>query len=201
VKKLHLLLLPAAVLALAFGLIACGGSDESDEDKVVETIETSATSDDPADCKEFATQKFMEQTESEKGAQAVKSCEEEAEDTQGDPESVDVSSVSVSSSKATADVAFNGGNFDGQALTVALIEEDGGWKLDEVKGFAKFDQERLAESFETLFESGEEPIEPRVVDCMGEVFRELSKPEFEELLFGGSQQPIIEIAEGCQQGQ
>ena len=198
-RKLHLLLLPAALLALVFGLVACGGG-ESDEDKVVETIETSATSTDPADCKELTTQKFMEQTESEKGSKAVKSCEEEAEDPEGDPESVDVSNVAVNGSKATADVAFNGGNFGGQALGVALVEEDG-WKLDEVTGFAKFDQEKLVENFEKLFESGDEPLEPQVTTCIGEVFGELSKPEFEEVLFGGSQQPIIEIAEGCSQGQ
>jgi len=143
----------------------------------------------------------MEQTESEKGSKAVKSCEEEAEDTEGDPESVDVSNVEIDGSKATADAAFSGGNFDGQTLGVALVEEDSDWKLNEVTGFTEFDQEKLVANFEKLFESGEEPLDPPIVTCMGEVFRELSKPEFEELLFGGSQQPIIEIAEGCQQGQ
>jgi hypothetical protein len=202
VRKLRLLL-PFALLTLVLGLslAACGGGGESDEDKVVETIEISATSTDPADCKELATQRFMEQTESEKGSKAVKSCEEEAEDTEGDPESVDVSNVEVNGSEATADVAFNGGNFDGQTLGVALVGEEADWKLDEVTGFAKFDQDKLAANFEKLFESGEEPLESQTVACMGEVFRELSKPEFEELLFGGSQQPVIEIAEGCQQGQ
>lgn len=199
-RKLRLLL-PFALLTLvlSLALAACGGGGESDEDKVVETIETSATSTDPADCKKFATQNFMEQTESEKGSKAVKSCEEEAEDTEGDPESVDVSKVEIDDSKATADVAFNGGNFDGQTLGVALVEEDADWKLDEVTGFTKFDQEKLVANFEKLFESGEEPLEPPVVTCMGEAFRELSQSEFEELLFGGSQQPVIEIAEGCQE--
>jgi len=199
-RKLYLALLPALLLALALGLTACGGGGESDEDAVVETIETSATSSDPADCEALSTQKFMEQTEAVKGSKAVKSCEEEAEDPEGDPESVDVSNVVVDGSKATADTAFNGGNFDGQTLAVALVEEDSDWKLDEVTGFAKFDQDKLVENFEELFQSGEEPLEPPVVTCMGEVFGELSKPEFEELLFGGSQQPIIEIAEGCQEG-
>lgn len=201
-RKLRLLL-PFALLTLvlSLSLAACGGGGESDEDKIVETIETSATSTDPADCKELATQNFMEQTESEKGSKAVKSCEEETEDTEGDPESVEVSNVAINGSKATADAAFSGGNFDGQTLGVALVEEDSDWKLDEVAGFTEFDQEKLVANFEKLFESGEEPLEPQVTTCMGEVFRELSKPEFEELLFGGSQQPIVEIAEGCQQGQ
>ena len=60
-RKLHLLLLPALVLGLSLGLAACGGGGESDEDKIVETIETSATSTDPAICKETETLSFMEQ--------------------------------------------------------------------------------------------------------------------------------------------
>ena len=200
-RRLQLSCLPALVIALALGLAACGGGGESAEDAVVETIETSATSTDPADCKALSTQAFMEQTEAVKGSEAVKSCEEEAEEPEGDPESVDVSAVEVDGSEATAEVAFNGGNFDGQSLAVALVQEDGDWKLDEVSGFAKFDRDKLVANFEKLFESGDEPLEPQVADCMGEAFGELSKPEFEELLFGGSQQPIVEIAEGCQQEQ
>jgi hypothetical protein len=199
VRKLHLLLLPAALLALVFGLVACGGG-ESDEDKVVETIETSATSTDPAECKELATQEFLEQTELEEGAAAVKSCEESAEDTSDDPDSVEVSKVKVDGSDASADVAFTGGNFDGQALSVALVEEDGDWKMSEVTAFVKLDQEKLASSFEKTFKTGEDAIDPELASCIGEVMRDLDKSEVEELLFGGSSDPIVEIVEGCQEG-
>ena len=197
-RKLRLLL-PLAVLALVFGLVACGGG-ESDEDKVVETIETSATSADPADCEELATQAFLEQTEFEQGAAAVKSCEENAEDTSDDPDSVEVSKVEVDGSDATANVAFVGGNFDKQVLGVALVEEDDQWKMDEVTEFVKLDQEQLASSFEESFQSGEDAIDPELASCIGEVLRELDQSQIEEVTIGGSSEPIVEIVEGCSEG-
>lgn len=198
-RKLHLLFLPVVVLAFGFGLVACGDG-ESDEDKIVETIETSATSSDPADCKELATQAFLEQTELSEGAEAVESCEEGAEDTSDDPDSVEVSKVEVDGSGATANVAFDGGSFDGQTLTVALVEEDGDWKLDEVTGFAKFDQDRLADSFEEELQSGEDPVDPPLARCFAEVIREVPEPKAEELVIGGSPEPLVEIIEGCSEG-
>jgi hypothetical protein len=198
-RKLHPLL-PLALLALVFGLAACGGGSESDEDKVVDVIETSVTSTDPADCKELATRSFLEQTELEQGAAAVESCEESAEDTENDPESVDVSAVEVDGSAATADVAFTGGSFDGQTLSVALVEEDGDWKMDEIVGFAEFDQEKLADAFEEGLQSGEDPLDPQLATCFSEVIRDLPKAEAEEIVIGGSPEPLIEIIEGCSEG-
>lgn len=195
-KKRHLLL-PLALLALA--LVACGGGGDSDEDKIVEVIETSVTSADPADCKELATQAFLEQTELEQGAAAVESCEESAEDTADDPESVEVSEVEVDGSAATANAAFSGGSFDGQTLTVALVDEDGDWKMDEITGFAKFDQEGLATAFEEAFESDED-VDPQLATCFAETIRELPKAEAEQLVIGGSQEPVVEIVEGCSEG-
>ncbi|HEX6601744.1 MAG TPA: hypothetical protein VF030_03815 [Solirubrobacterales bacterium] len=197
-RKPHLLL-PLALLALVFGLVACGGGGDSDEDKVVEVIETSATSSDPADCKELSTHAFLEQTELEEGAAAVESCEESAEDTSDDPDSVEVSEVEVDGSEATANVAFTGGSFDGQTLTVALVEEGGNWKLNEVTGFAEFDQEKLASAFEEAFES-EEDVSPEFASCFAEVIRDVSKEEAEEIMIGGESQPIVEIIEGCSAG-
>lgn len=197
-KKLHPLL-PLALLALVFGLAACGGS-ESDEDKVVDVIETSVTSTDPADCKELATQAFLEQTELEQGAAAVKSCEESTKETAGDPDSVEVSEVEVDGSSATANVAFTGGDFDAQTLSVALVEEDGDWKMDEITGFVKFDQKKLADALEERLESGEDQLEPLLVACIGAVVRQAPKEQAEEIVIGGSPEPIVEIVEGCSEG-
>jgi hypothetical protein len=197
-RKLHPLL-PLALLALVFGLAACGGGD-SDEDKVVEVIETSVTSTDPADCKELATQAFLEQTELEQGSAAVESCEESAEDTENDPESVEVTEVEVDGSAATADVAFTGGSFDGQTLSVALVEEDGDWKMDEITGFAEFDQEKLADAFAEGLQSGENALDPQLATCFAEVIRDVPKAEAEEIVIGGSPEPVVEIIEGCSEG-
>jgi hypothetical protein len=194
-------MLPLALLALVLGLAACGGSEESDEDKIVDVIETSATSNDPADCERLSTQAFLEQTQLSEGKEAVESCEEDAKDDEGDTESVEVSKVEVDGSDATADAAFKGGNFDGQALSVALVEEDGDWKLDEVTEFAKLDQEKLASSFEEAFQTGDDPLDPAVASCIGEVLRDLDQEEVEEVVISGSSEPIIEILEGCSQAE
>lgn len=197
----HKLLIPFLVLvlalALALGLAACGGGGESDEDKVVETIETAATSNDPSVCTELQTLAFNEQTEDGEGKTATKECEEDAEDESNNPDSVDVTEVEIDGSGATADAAFTGGSFDGQTLGLALVEEDGEWKLDEATGFVKFDKDALVAAISAGFEEQKE-IEPELASCMVQAFKAADQEEFEELILGGSSQGFVEIAEACQ---
>jgi ABC-type glycerol-3-phosphate transport system substrate-binding protein len=193
----RLLLLPAVLLLLAFGLAACGGSSESDEDKITSTIETAATSTDPAVCGETQTLAFMEQTVGETGKAAEKKCEEEAESGENNPEKVKVSAVAVEGEKATANAEFTGGNFDEQTLELALAEEDGEWKLDELTGFAKFDPTTFVGALAKQLE--EEPsIEPQVAGCIVEGVEEFSKGELEDLVIEANTEAIVEIAEGCE---
>ncbi|HEY6731301.1 MAG TPA: hypothetical protein VI039_09775 [Solirubrobacterales bacterium] len=198
-RKLQLLF-PLALLALALGLTACGGGGDSDEDKIVEVIETSTTSTDPADCEALATQAFLEQTQFSEGEEAVKACEESAEETEDNPDSVEVTEIEIDGADATAEVAFVGGNFDGQTFTVALVEEDGDWKLDELTGFAEFDQETLATSLEEGLQAGDNGVDPELAECFGETVREAPQAQAEDLIIGGSQGPIVEIVEGCTEG-
>ena len=195
----HRLLIPLSVLALALalGLTACGGGGESDEDKVVNAIETAATSTDPSVCTELQTLAFVEQTQGEEGKVAVKSCEEETREGTDNPDSVKVTKVEVDGSNATADAAFVGGSFDGQTLGIALVEEDGDWKLDEATGFVKFDKAKLIAAFSSSLEE-EEGIEPELASCLLEGFEEAEQGELEELILGGSSQPIVELAEACE---
>jgi hypothetical protein len=193
--------LPLAVLlpVLGLGLAACGGS-ESDEDKVIDVIEKSAGSTDPADCERLATQNFLEQVELSQGAEAVKSCEENTEDDDEEAEEVEVSNVKVDGSTATAKVAITGGSFDGQTAEMQVVEEDGGWKVDEITEFVVFDQEKLADSLEKGLTEGEDPLEAQFAECFTEVMREVPEAKAEEIILGGSEKPITEIFEGCQQG-
>lgn len=197
-RKLRLLF-PLALLALALGLTACGGG-ESDEDKIVEVIETSATSTDPADCEALATQAFLEQTQFSKGEEAVESCEESAKETEDNPDLVEVSEVEIDGSEATAEAAFVGGNFDGQTFTAALVEEDGDWKLDEITGFAEFDQEQLADSLEEALLSEGDSIEKELGECFGGTIRDIPQAQAEALILDGSGKAIVEIIEGCSEG-
>jgi hypothetical protein len=194
-KKLHLLL-PCLLIASAFALTACGSSSgSSDEGQIEEAIQT-ATKPDPADCTKFQTQAFVEQSSDETGKAAIKSCEKEAEEPTNTAESVTVTNVEVDGSKATADAAFVGSGFDGQTLTVALVEEGGRWKLDKVTGFAKLDKPALEKTFEKEFEASEE-LNKAQIGCIVGGIGKASQTEIEELLLSGSSKAFVELAEGC----
>ena len=190
------LVLSALLIASALAFAACGSSGSSDEDQIVEAIETSATSTNPADCSKFSTQAFMEQSTSETGQKAVKSCEEEASESDN-AESVDVSEVEVEGSKATADAAVTGSSLGGQTVTISLVKEGDQWKLDQITGFAAFDQSKLVKAFETELTKPSSELSQAQTSCILEALEEASQEEFEELLLSGSSEPLGELVESC----
>jgi hypothetical protein len=190
-------LVPLALLALAaLMLTACGGGS-SDEDKIAETIETAATTSDPSNCTELETLSFVEQNSQEKGKAAIKACEKEAEAGEEQAEGAKVSNVSVDGSKATADAEFEGGSLGSQSLEIALVEEDGDWKLDQIEGFADYDGKALGEAFEKQFEEEPGELESGQAKCISGKIAGLSQEQAEEVFFGGSAEPIIELAQSC----
>ncbi|HKZ14145.1 MAG TPA: hypothetical protein VJL81_09910 [Solirubrobacterales bacterium] len=192
------ILVPLALLALAaLVLTACGGGGSSDEDKITETIETAATTSDPNNCTELETQRFAEQNSQEKGKAAIKACEEEAEAGEEEAEGANVSNISVNGSKATAEVEFEGGSLGSQSLEVALVEEEGNWKLDQIEGFANYDGKALGEAFEKQFEEEPGELTPEQAKCISGKVAEASQAEAEELFLSGNPEKIIELAQGC----
>jgi hypothetical protein len=185
------LLLPAVLLALASCLYACGDSDSgSDKDTIADTIEIALPLTDPGVCTELMTQAFVEQMTADEGVEAVEGCEQHAES--ANPP-VEVSDIEVDGSNATADVTYTEGAFAfaGQTLTVALVEEDGGWKLDENIRFAKLDPRKVVNK---LAEGWGSPAEE---DCIRKALGEWSRPELEEFLVDGSERPFDEILISC----
>ena len=194
-KKRHLLL-PCLLIVSALALVACGGGGSSDESEIEEAIETSATTSDPSNCTKLETANFVEQSTSESGKAAIKTCEEEAKkEPESLAESVEVTEVEVEGSKATANVAVTGGSLDNQTVSIALVEEDG-WKLNELTGFAKLDQGALAKVFEDQLEKSGE-LNSEQTSCIVEGLEEASKEEVEEIILSGNSTPIEELAEGC----
>ncbi len=195
----RLLLFPLALL-LVLGLAACGGSGgggSSDEEGEIETVvESSATASDPADCAKYNTLKFMEQTTGQAGAKAEEACEKDAGNS-SNPDSVSVSKIEIDGDEATADAAFEGGNFDGQSLTVALVREDGEWKLNEFKGFASFDAKKLTDILVKQLEATGE-VTPQVISCIAEGLEELDQAKYEEIVVNQDSRPLIEIVESCE---
>ena len=186
-RKLHVLLLPAVLLALASCLYACGESDsQSDEETIASTIETALTRTNPRDCTELMTRAFTEQMLGD-----VESCEQNAKAEESPNPPVEVSDVEIDGVKASADVTFTENTFAGQTLTMALVEEDGGWKLDEIVRFAKLDRSKLVHGLAEGWGSSAE------VDCIRKALGEKSRPQLEELLVGGSERPFDEILISC----
>jgi hypothetical protein len=191
------ILVPLALLVLAaLTITACGGGD-SDEDKISEVIEKAATTTDPSNCTELETQRFAEQNNQQKGKAAIKACEEEAEAGEEQAEGAKVSNVSVNGEKATAEVEFEGGSLGSQALEVALVQQDGDWKLDQVEGFANYNGKALGDAFEKEFEENPEGLSKQQATCIAGKVAGSSQKEAEELFFSGSSEPIIKLAEGC----
>jgi hypothetical protein len=191
------LLVPLALLALAaLALTACGGG-ESDEDKVVNAIETAETTTDPGNCTELQTQRFNEQVTQQSGKAGTEACEAEAKAGQAQAQGVKVANVSVNDEKATAEVEFIGESLGSQTLEVALVQDDGGWKLDHVEGFADYDGKALGAAFEKRFEEQPEGLSPKQAKCISRKVAESSEAEAEELFFGGSSEPIVRLAESC----
>jgi hypothetical protein len=179
----------------AFALVACS-SGSSDESQIEETIETSATSTNPADCSKLETQQFMEQTTQSQGSEAVARCERQVTEEKGS-EAATASNVEVEGSKATADMAITGGSFDGQTVEVALVKKGDQWKLDEFTGFAKFDKAKLIEAFEKRFAEPSNGVKKSLASCLLESFKAESREEFEELMLSGSAEGFEKLAEAC----
>ncbi|MDQ2630937.1 MAG: hypothetical protein M3Y75_08190 [Actinomycetota bacterium] len=194
--------LPLPLLALAMLFVACGGDARSDkEEEIVAAIDYALVSTAPDACTEASTQALHEQLFRHAGPGAVKSCEQNARAEESPNDPVEVTDVEVDGSRATAEIGLtDDGDATGQVFAAALVEEGGSWKLDELTGFAEFDQRRWVEEQKESLEAPYNAVEPRVVDCIVEAYREMSQAEIEEMVLGGSAQPELEIGESCERG-
>ncbi len=191
------LLVPLALLALAaLAVTACGGDGSNAEDEVTEVIEAAATTKDPSNCTELQTLRFTEQNTGEKGKAAIKSCEESAKEEE-QAEEAKVSNVSVNGEKASAEVEFIGGSLGSQTLSVALVEEDGDWKLDQIEGFANYDGKALEETFLKRFEESPEGLSKQQYTCIAEGIGKATTAEAEAMFLSGASTKVEELAQSC----
>lgn len=94
-------------------------------------------------------------------------------------------------------MALSGGGFDGQEVEVTLVKEDDQWKLDEIAGFAKFDEAKVIETLEEGFAKPSSEVSKSLASCIVESFEEAPQAEFEDALISGSTEGFEEIAGGC----
>ncbi|MBA3328962.1 MAG: hypothetical protein H0T43_11740 [Solirubrobacterales bacterium] len=194
------LLLAAALL----GLAACGGEDSSggeggdgDRDAVTAAITQAAKSTNPADCTRLQTQRFLDQSETEEGAAAVRSCREDAEDGADNPKSIAVAKVEVDDRRATARAAFRGGDIDGQALNLSLVKQGGQWKLDHIDSFAKFDRRRFLRAARRAFARPPDALPPVVAACVVRRLGRLSDAALKRLTVEPSREGVIALVTPC----
>lgn len=186
------------LLILALGISACGGGDsgEGDEEQVEAVIETALTSTDPAACGESRTIAFMEETGESTGAEAERECEEVVASRENMPASVTVSKIEIEGGEATAEVTFEGGDPDGLVMNVALVEEDGSWKIDEFTDLARLDRDRFTARLEAQFE--EDGLGAKEVRCIVAELDALPRAEFEEIALNGKERDILEMTDRCE---
>jgi hypothetical protein len=185
-SRLRLLTLLIACLALPVTLAACGGSDDngsSDEDDITSAIETSATSTNPDDCEKYETQAFLEQSELESGQDAVQSCKDNAADETGNPDSVDVSDISVDGDSATASAAFTGGSLDGTTASLSLVKDGDQWKLDKITDLPVFNPDAVRTAFAAQLESSAD-LDDTQKACVSDQFATATDDQLKSLILG-----------------
>jgi hypothetical protein len=196
-----LLALLLVCLALPLTLAACGDDDDDggggDEDQITEVIETASTSTDPEDCSQLQTEASLEQSELTLGGEtALESCEEDAPDGSTNPDSVEVSDVTVDGESATASASFTGGPQDGSTFTVALVKEGDQWKIDGITDIPEFNGEAFRAGLEEqLTSAGDVP--PEVGICLTNAFAAVSDDELKALILSGSEEDFLAIIGPC----
>jgi hypothetical protein len=198
------LLLAASVAALALlsplALAACGGGDDNggssaDEDQITQAITAAATSGDPSACTKYQTQNFVEQTNSGTGQAAIKSCEQDANQSVADK--VDVSDINVNGNSATAKGAVTGSIFDGQTLDIGLVKEGSQWKLDKFNGFEDFDKDKMIASFKEQL-TKDQSVPAAAADCVAQQMEKASDETVEGLFTSSGSEAENTLFKPCE---
>jgi hypothetical protein len=200
-----------AVLAAVLAVAGCGGSGGSggstatravsgnERDQIVSAISTSVTSTDPGDCIKLETQRFLEQIHFTKGADAIKACRQDAPDTSDDPDSVDVTGVQANGARATANVAFHGGSFDGSTLSVALTRDGDQWKMDQITAVPTFDLPAFEKAFTARLGS-QQHVPAAGIDCITSSLDSAGPDVVKQALISGDASQLLNLIGSCLSG-
>lgn len=118
------------VVALLFVALIVRFLAAEDEMAIENSIEEVATSSDPSFCTELVTPRYLQQILALPADAAISSCEQYADEEVLQADSVEVERIEIDGDRATAEATYRGSVADGTTLDVALVHEDGEWKLD-----------------------------------------------------------------------
>lgn len=159
-------------------------------------VETLDGSEDPATCTELATRRFDEQLTATEGLAAIKTCEKEVREPNGDPSSLAASAIRVQGATASIHLIITGGTLDGQVLEVALIRAESQWKLSEIRGFAELDRPKFIAAFMQSFSTGTD-APAQTTACVQTALAKAPQSQLEVLLFSGSTEAIRQLYALC----
>lgn len=176
----------------------CGGGAGGDAQAITATITQSTTNSYPANCLRLHTRALLEQSTKLRGRAAVLACEEEAVAGAPVADRVTVTEIEVDGTEASADVAFEGTAYDGQTLTLALVDDGERWKIARILGFVDLDAGKLAfEIGRAVFEGARTPAETQEARCfLGELER-LNPEKLEALIVDPSPNPLLDLLRPC----
>ena len=172
----------AVALSLGFAAGGCGSSsgDDGGEKQVRAAIHTGLTSHDPAACTQLFTRAYVEQTALTHGAGAVGVCRETLR--RGEPaRDTKISKVSVTGTRARADVAVQGGDEDGSHYDLRLVQRGGRWRLDRIAG-VELEFERYLRAGRRQLARPPEALSGREADCVVGRIRRIGEARLEKAI-------------------
>jgi len=107
-----------------------------------------------------------------------------------------VTNVQVNGDKATADVAFHGGGFDGSTLAVQLVKDGGQWKLDKITDIPHFDLAGFVHSF-TQRVSTDEHVPPQAAQCVAGQLNSAGADNVKHALISGDPTLLLSLIGNC----
>jgi hypothetical protein len=190
----HLILAAVALALAAAALAACGGSSSSsaDEKQITDAIVTSGSTDNPANCTELETQRFVEQNEGQTGQAAIDACRKGT----NHADSIDVTNVEVDADSATAEAAITGSAFGGQKVQISLVKDGGKWKLDHLDKFIDFDRAAFDSALKDSLSTSSSST-PAQTACITDTLAKLSDEKMQSIVLSGDENQLVAVITPC----
>lgn len=148
-----------------------------DRPDVEETLKRIAIDETGATCDELHTTEYLVQTTLAEPAYADETCERYV--SAGGAVPIDVGEIEVSDDRATARASYPS---TGTTVTVALVEQDGIWKVDEALDFTIDDREAFEADYRADLLPPAGPYTAEAAACMLERVRRLPTSSLERAL-------------------
>lgn len=169
-------------------LAGCQAPEPSPQEQVTELVTRLATTAHPGACSADYTADGLEAM---LGTSDVARCEASVK--RGEPaSSVEVSQVEVDGDRASARVAFDGGDSAGTAITVDLVRDEDRWRVDGQRDLEVVDRAAYDVAFRAAVgEAAGEVLPAANVPCVQDRFAERTDDEIERMNAEGTVRSFV----------